>query len=153
MSQKRIIFFIAIFLVFLILIPLFISKFSKALPDNPVPTPSITLPAQVISSPTPISSFPKAGLEMVILKNQEASVPYTDLTIKLTDIFVPKKGCFDCITSARVEVKSSQDLKILEYGSGGFVGTVVDKLDAFGYTFTVLEYKEESTKIKVTENE
>lgn len=152
MSQKKILIFIAIFLVILILIPLVISKFSPKL-DNSVPTPSITLPTQAIASPTPTSSFPKAGLEMVIFKDREALVPYTNLTIKLTDVIVPKKGCFDCITSARVEVKSSQDLKILEYGSGGFAGTVVDKLEAFGYTFEILEYKEESVKVKVTKNE
>lgn len=152
MSQKRILIFIAIFLVILIVIPLVISKFSPKL-ENPIPTPSVVLPTQVISSPTPVSSFPSSGLEMVILKDREAQIPYTNLTIKLTDIIIPKKGCFDCITSARVEVKNNRELKILEYGSGGFAGTIVDKLDAFEYIFEILEYKEESVKVRVTENE
>ncbi|MDO8657953.1 MAG: hypothetical protein Q7K55_04385 [Candidatus Levybacteria bacterium] len=150
MTQKRIVIFIALFLIILILIPIIISKVSKE-PSNPIPSPTQTAlsPTPIRLELTPTPSFPQAGLEMVIFKGKNALVPYTNLTIKLTDIFVPKKGCFDCITSARVEVKNNGELKILEYGSGGFAGTVVDKLEAFGYTFTASEFNQDSLKVKV----
>ena len=148
MVQKKIIFLIAAFLLILVLIPFVISKFSQE-PNSPVPTPSISLPTQIVSSPTPVTSFPVAGLEMVIFKDKQASVPYSNIIIKLTNVSIPSKQCIDCITSATIQVRKDNQLKELLYTSGGFAGTLVDKQDAFGYSFTISNLQKDSLTVKI----
>lgn len=149
MTQKRIVFFVALFLIILVLIPVIISKVSKQL-NNPIPNPSpVLLPTKVISSPTVAVSFPPSGLEMIIFKDKEASVPYANMTIKLTSIFVAPKQCMDCVTAAGIQIRENQQLKELKYIIGGIAGTIIDKQEAFGYSFTIKDLQKDSLTVKI----
>jgi len=75
------------------------------------------------------------GQQLTLTKNQPTTLPDGKISLKLTKVVKPDEKCRDCITSAKVEVKKGEEIKEIEFKSGGIAGYLIDKQEAFGYQF------------------
>lgn len=75
------------------------------------------------------------GQELTLTKNQPTTLPNSQISLKLLEAIKPDDKCRDCITSAKVEVKKDDQIKEIEFKSGGIAGFLIDQQEAFGYQF------------------
>lgn len=62
------------------------------------------------------------------------SVTYQDLSLKLVEVSIPKSGCVDCITYAKVEVEKNNQSKELVFKTGGIAGLSETNFMIFDHT-------------------
>ena len=75
------------------------------------------------------------GTKITLVKNQAATLSDTGITLTLLATTMSDDKCRDCITYAKVKVAKDGQEQQLEYKIGGIAGFMVNKLDAFNYTF------------------
>ncbi len=92
-------------------------------------------------SPTPSSPSPTTLPEDVIavIKDYPVSLPTSQITLMLTSASIPKENCRDCITQVSLEVINDTKKQIIEFKSGGIMGSIPKSQVAFGYIFDLYE--------------
>ena len=93
-------------------------------------------------SPTPSSPSPQITLPegvIAVSKDQTVSLPTSQVTLRLTSASIPKENCRDCITKVSLEVQNDTKKQIIEFKSGGIMGSIPKSQLAFGYVFDLYD--------------
>ncbi len=108
-------------------------------------TPTVAFP-----TPTPFSE--KFHKEVILKKKVPVDVPEAKLVLTYRESMSPETGCFDCIATTSIKVKSGDKESILSYSCGGFSGECVNSREASGYIIKILEDVDADTmKVLITE--